>query len=186
MLKVTASNCIVETQAFYGRSQCTIARNTILYLCMSETSLSGVYACGACTFLATAPPSHLDFCYCITCQRASGAPFVAWTGIPKASLTWQGPVEKYVASSLASRSFCSKCGSTLAIQYECYPDKTHVALTMVERSDWELPKAGVHIFVKSKPDWYQIPADGLERYKEFDAEFEGKFPDVVETLRAGG
>ena len=69
------------------------------------------------------------------------------------------------------------------MQYECYPEKTHVAVTTVEKSDWEMPNLGVHIFVKSKPEWYQIPADGLKRYQEFDAEFEGKFPNVIEQLR---
>lgn len=111
---------------------------------------------------------------------------MAWTGIPKASLSWQGPISEFRASSLATRSFCPKCGSSLALQYECYPDKTHVAVTTVQRSDWEIPKVGDHIFVKSKPAWYQIPADGLERWEEFDAEFEKNFPDVVKELRRDG
>ena len=108
---------------------------------------------------------------------------MAWTGIPKASLTWQGPISEFQASPLATRSFCSTCGSNLTIQYDCYPDKTHVAVATIAKSDWEMPKVGVHIFVKSRPQWYQIPDDGLERYAEFDSEFELKFPAVVEQLR---
>lgn len=109
---------------------------------------------------------------------------MAWTGIPKASLTWQGPISEFQASSLAARSFCSRCGSNLTIQYDCYPDKTHVAVATVVKSDWEMSKVGVHIFVKSRPQWYQIPADGLQRCPEFDPEFEVKFPDIVEQLRS--
>jgi hypothetical protein len=146
---------------------------------MSHPSLSGSCACGACTFESTSRPIHLDFCYCLTCQRAAGAPFMVWTGITKASLTWKGPISIFQSSSVASRSFCSKCGSNLALQYDCYPDKTHVAATTVRKSDWEMPEVAVHIFVKSKPDWYQIPADVVERCVEFDAVFEEMFPDVV-------
>jgi hypothetical protein len=150
---------------------------------MSHPSLSGSCACGACTFISIAPPLHLDLCYCLTCQRASGAPFMAWTGITKASLTWQGPISIFPSSSVATRTFCSKCGSSLSLQYDCYPGKTHVTATTVRRSDWKMPEVGVHIFVKSKPDWYQVPADGVERCEEFDAGFEVKFPNVVEKLR---
>lgn len=151
---------------------------------MSPSSLSGACACGACTYKSTSPPLHLDVCYCLTCQRLSGAPFMVWTGITKASLTWQGPIRIFQSSSVATRSFCSTCGSSLALQYDCYPDKTHVTALTVGKSDWQMPEVGIHIFVKSKPEWYQVPADGVERWEEFDAGFAANFPDVVEKLRS--
>ena len=69
------------------------------------------------------------------------------------------------------------------MQYDCYPEKTHLAAATVRESQWEVPKVGVHIFVKSCPKWYVIPDDGVERFEEFDSEFERMFPDVVKRLR---
>ena len=150
---------------------------------MAQPTLTGSCLCTAVTFTSSSPPSHLDFCYCLTCRHASGAPFIAWSGIPKSSLTWSGPITTYHSSSIATRTFCAKCGSNLTIQYACYPDKTHVAYALVRRSDWEAPRVGVHIFVRDVPGWYGVPEDGVVRWEEFDGEFEGKFPEVVEALR---
>lgn len=67
-----------------------------------------------------------------------------------------------------------QCGGTLSIQYDCYPDKTHVAAGTIVKGAEVLPKLGVHIFVKSKPVWYDIPGDGLPRWDGFDDEFNEK------------
>ena len=69
------------------------------------------------------------------------------------------------------------------MHYDCYPDKTHVAATTLDRNDGEMLKVGVHIFTKDKPEWYQLSNDGVERYHEFDAAFEEKFPEVVKKLQ---
>lgn len=69
------------------------------------------------------------------------------------------------------------------MQYACYPDKTHIAAATVTRTDFEIPKVGCHIFVKSKPAWHQIADDGVPRYDEFDEEFTTMFPEVVKELK---
>jgi len=55
---------------------------------MASKTITGSCGCGNITWTSTAPPEHLDYCYCLTCQRVSGAPFMAWMGIPKAALQW--------------------------------------------------------------------------------------------------
>ena len=153
---------------------------------MPTESLTGSCACGSSTYRSTSAsgPLHLDFCYCTMCQRAGGGPFIAWIGVPKSSLTLSGPISEFSLSSIAKRTFCTKCGSNLTLQYDCLPKKTHITIATVVECGYELPKVGVHIFVKSKPTWYQIPEDGVERYDEFDTQFEEDYPDVVKTLRA--
>lgn len=143
---------------------------------MSNPILYGVCACGATTFQSTANATHLDFCYCTTCQRVTGAPFGAWLGIKKSSITWDGYTAKYKVSDIATRSLCVQCGATLSIQYDCYPEKTHVAAGLVIKGKGQelLPKVGVHIFVKEKPVWYDIPEDGLPKWDGFDDEFNEK------------
>lgn len=141
---------------------------------MTTPVLQGSCACGATTWTSTSNATHLDFCYCTTCQRVTGAPFGAWVGIKKSSITWEGASAKYKVSDLATRSLCVQCGGTLSIQYDCYPDKTHVAAGTIVKGAEILPKLGVHIFVKSKPVWYDIPEDKLPRWDEFDDEFNEK------------
>lgn len=138
---------------------------------MEAIILEGRCACGETTFQSKGFPQHLDFCYCTTCQQVTGAPFGAWTGIKRDNVTWEGPAAKYRVSDIATRSLCVQCGATLTIQYDCYPDKTHVAAGIITKGAELLPKVGMHIFVKSKPPWYTIPEDGVPRYKEFDEEF---------------
>lgn len=152
---------------------------------MAAKTLSGACACGASSYVFThsTPPQHLDFCYCTMCQRSAGAPFMAWTGVAKEGLSLHGPIATFKLSSVAERTFCSKCGGNLTLQYACYPQKTHLAVATVRESDWELPTVGVHIFVKSCPKWYVIPEDGVARYDEFDDEFEAQFPEVVKMLK---
>ncbi|KAF2160225.1 hypothetical protein M409DRAFT_70579 [Zasmidium cellare ATCC 36951] len=148
-----------------------------------EKNLTGSCACGSCTYTSTSPATHLDYCYCIQCQRISGAPFIAWMGVPRSTLTFSGPIVHVHLSKIATRGFCEKCGAGLSLQYECYPEKTHVAAGTVVRSDFGIPEVGIHIFVKSRPAWHRIAEDGVPRYEEFDEEFEERFPEVVKELR---
>lgn len=155
--------------------------------------ITGSCACGKVTYTSTGEPSHLDFCYCLTCQRQSGAPFMAWLGLPRASISWQGaalstwrasidlPDRTFNAAdvTIAERSFCRTCSSPLTLQYDLYPYKTHVAAASIVHHARALPTVGVHIWCKRSPTWYQIPEDGVARYEEFDPEFQR----LLSTLR---
>lgn len=133
--------------------------------------LAGRCACGDTTWTSASIPTHLDFCYCTQCQQVTGAPFGAWMGLKRSSITWEGPTAKYKISDIATRSLCVQCGATLTIQYDCYPDKKHIAAGTVIKGAALIPKVGLHLFVKSKPVWYTIPDDGVPRAEEFDQEF---------------
>lgn len=151
----------------------------------SPKTLSGSCACGAVSYTSTQNATHLDMCYCKPCQQISGAPVVGWMGIAKDALAWNGPIGSIRLSSFATREFCQRCGGTLTMKYDCYPGKTHVAAAILTRSAWEPPKIGTHIFVASKPAWYQIPDDGVPRWDGFDDDFARTFPDVVRQVRSG-
>lgn len=146
---------------------------------MTSPALTGTCACGLTTYTSTTPPLHLDYCYCLTCQRTSGAPFLPFIGLPISSLTWSGaspsswrPKLDDGKTSIATRYFCGACGSSLSMQYDCYPDKVHVAAGTVVEGREKLPATATHIFVKRKPGWYRIPEDGGGRWEEFDPAFE--------------
>ena len=55
---------------------------------MEKEILAGRCACGEVTFSSKGFPQHLDFCYCTTCQQVTGAPFGAWVGVKKETITW--------------------------------------------------------------------------------------------------
>lgn len=133
--------------------------------------LSGACACEAVRWQSTTHPSHLDFCYCLQCQRITGAAFGAWLGIAKEGLTFEGGRTYHRLSDIATRSFCTRCGGTLTIQYDCYPGKTHIAAGTVVQGGKAVPRVGCHLFTGRKPSWYSIPEDGVTRWDEFDDEF---------------
>jgi len=108
-------------------------------------------------------------------------------GIHKASLDWYSRTPcgtpatatdeashslTFTVSELATRGCCKACGSTMTIQYHCYSEKTHLAAGTVVEGAGVVPKVGMHIWVSRKPPWYTIPDDGVERWGEFDPEFE--------------
>ncbi|KAK5110910.1 hypothetical protein LTR62_005448 [Meristemomyces frigidus] len=145
--------------------------------------MKGSCACSAVTWRGTPSTQPLDLCYCHTCQRVSGAPFIAWLAIEskKHWLTWTGTVASFSVSELATRGFCGACGSTLSMQYHCYPDKIHLAVGSVVEGGEGLPLVGNHIFVGEKAGWYVIPEDGVARWEGFDPGFRA----VLERWRRG-
>jgi len=59
----------------------------------------------------------------------------------------------------------------MAIQYDFYPDKTHLAAGTATKGADKIPKVCMHLYLKKAPCWYQIPDDGVPRYDEFPEDF---------------
>ena len=160
---------------------------------MAPKTISGSCACGGIKYTSTAPPAHLDFCYCLTCQQVSGAPFMAWTGVPKSALQWKFEAQPFVYRStvgdtgvcVAERACCSVCGCNISLQYYLYPDKTHVAASTIFQNDFEMPKIGCHIWCRQAPRWYRIPEDGVERWTEFDDGFKARLDSYLKETEDG-
>jgi hypothetical protein len=76
--------------------------------------LSGQCFCGAIGYQVSGEPELVALCHCSDCQRASGAPMVAWAMFPETALTLTKGTPKTINSSgTAMRSFCADCGSGL-------------------------------------------------------------------------
>ncbi|KAF2724977.1 hypothetical protein K431DRAFT_281453 [Polychaeton citri CBS 116435] len=135
------------------------------------TVLEGSCVCGGITYTSTAGPQPFDYCYCTICQQTSGSPFMAFVGVPRDALSWKGKVSEYRSSDIATRLFCSTCSGALGMQYDCYPNKTHIAAGSLKTMNCDPPGLAMHLFVKSKPAWYEIPDDGVDRHDEFPEEF---------------
>jgi hypothetical protein len=88
-------------------------------------------------------------------------------------------------SELAERGFCSKCGSTLSMQYYCQNDRLTVAASSIDESKVPLPQVSQHIFVKEKPLWYEIPEDGVERFDGMHPTFDIKMQQWLKERSQG-
>ena len=80
---------------------------------------TGGCPCGAVRYATTASPDRASLCHCRMCQKAGGAPFMAFFSVPAASLTWTvGQPAAFASSSVATRGFCLDCGTPLTYQRE--------------------------------------------------------------------
>ena len=75
--------------------------------------LTGGCQCGAVRYALTARPTRPSVCHCRMCQRAGGAPFMAFGGVSLAEIEWTGSPKIFASSTIAERGFCGECGTPL-------------------------------------------------------------------------
>jgi hypothetical protein len=78
---------------------------------------SGGCACGSIRYICSRAPVATLNCHCLDCQRSSGAPFASGFIVRVSDITITGTPKSYSVRAgsgrLATRSFCSDCGSPL-------------------------------------------------------------------------
>ncbi|WP_425373678.1 GFA family protein [Lichenihabitans psoromatis] len=73
---------------------------------------SGGCQCGSVRYRASMPVESANVCHCRMCQKAGGAPFMAFVSIPTTQVVWtRGEPTWFASSSIASRGFCRACGT---------------------------------------------------------------------------
>jgi len=133
----------------------------------------GSCACGKVSWSTTAPTTHAySNCYCVTCRKISGSPYITFVDIPLSKLTFHPPLgypymKVFKASPHAERTFCGECGSTIGMWYRAEPDGGGVAAGTIDEEKtvkgwFKGPQS--HIYVKDVPSWYEIPEDGRRRH----------------------
>jgi hypothetical protein len=126
--------------------------------------LEGGCLCGAVRYRAEGAPFHLTNCHCSICRRASGAPFLAWFAVPRATFRWLGAEPAYYQSSTeARRGFCPRCGTQLSFSHRQLPDQ--IDLTTCSLDDPEALPPQDHIWTASKLGWVALD-DGLPAYPQ--------------------
>lgn len=127
----------------------------------------GSCMCGSIQFEYIGEPFSFNLCHCKMCQKFSGTSFGAFIGVNKKDFSYtsgKGYITIFESSDWASRSFCSKCGSSLMYLYNEKPDAYFVSAGLFdEKIDFKPEK---HIFVKDKCNWYEILDNipQIERY----------------------
>jgi hypothetical protein len=129
-----------------------------------ELPLEGGCLCGSVRYRISAAPSHADYCHCRMCQRANGAPVVAWLTVARAAFAWaRGEPAVYRSSAEAERLFCRACGTQLA--FRALAEPAHLDVTLASLDDPEAARPIHHIWTSSRIGWFDT-ADDLPRYPE--------------------
>lgn len=120
--------------------------------------------CNAIKFEVEGPEKFACFCYCDSCQRAAGAPVVAWSTYQKSSFrVTQGEMHYFRSSPGVTRGQCANCGSSISYENEDRPDD--IDITLNTHDDPSGPNLRAHIYTESKPPWMSI-GDDLPVYEK--------------------
>lgn len=133
----------------------------------AHVPVTGGCLCGAVRFEAKAAPTEGFYCHCRSCQKFFGnlsAPFVRFT---RSSLAFtKGAPSYYRSSDVATRGFCSACGSPMIFVYDNPESDFWISVSALDHpEDWPLTSSAtwgpvVHGHVDSKIAWQEI-GDGL-------------------------
>ncbi len=128
---------------------------------MPEPVLTGGCQCGAVRYALHEWPKHPHICHCRMCQKALGAPFGAFAGVPgdKFELT-RGALAIFMSSDQAERGFCRDCGTPLTFHYV---GRVRVAFTLGSLDHPEEVKPEQQIGIEARLPWFadlcSLPGD---------------------------
>ncbi len=119
--------------------------------------------CGQIRFTVDSPAKYACFCHCDSCQRAAGAPVVAWATFARDSLNvLQGGITWYVSSPGVTRGHCAACGTCISYEHEKREGQIDITLNALDAPDSIRPRA--HIWVEDKQPWFVI-SDDLPQFR---------------------
>lgn len=122
-------------------------------------TLVGGCLCQEIRYHLSAEPSFVTNCHCVTCRKASGAPYITWMVVrPEHFILSQGSVKTYKSSEKGNRGFCGNCGTTLTFHFDHLADEIDVAAATLD--DPNKVKPIDHVWTISKLDWVKL-GDGL-------------------------
>jgi hypothetical protein len=126
--------------------------------------LNGGCFCGEVRFEIEEPSMPACFCHCNSCQRAAGAPLVAWATVKKSDLSVQkGAISWHQSSPGVTRGHCANCGTCLTYEHEKEAGYIDVTLNSLDDPSALSPKA--HIWVEDKQPWLII-GDDLPQFQQ--------------------
>ncbi|PSJ44421.1 GFA family protein [Zobellella endophytica] len=129
-----------------------------------QKQLEGGCLCGRVRYRITRPPIDAGYCHCRLCQRASGAPVLAWLTVAADGFAYQGAVPaSFHSSRRYQREFCAHCGTQIAFR-RCRDAKT-VDVTLASLDDPTTVAPQYHIWRQSRIGWFDT-ADRLPRHAD--------------------
>jgi hypothetical protein len=94
-----------------------------------------------------------NVCHCRMCQKAGGAPFMAFAGVSRDALRWtRGAPKLFVSSAIAERGFCADCGTPLTYRPL---EGDHIDVTIGSLDDPAAIAPTIQLGVESKIPWLE-------------------------------
>lgn len=93
-------------------------------------------------------------CHCSLCQKAHGAAFVTWVGVPLKQFSVEKGNEKlqwYRSTEKGKRAHCQQCGTPMLFCSERWPDEMHIARALIDQD--LLHPVQCHAFYDARVDW---------------------------------
>ena len=117
---------------------------------MDRSIYVGGCQCGKVRYEAEGPIDRATVCYCRMCQKASGAPFMAFVRFPAHHVAWSTPPATFFSSGLVQRGFCRDCGTPLTYRNV---QGSSISLTLNSLDDPGPVKPGFSFFDDQKAAW---------------------------------
>jgi hypothetical protein len=132
---------------------------------MTESeSITGGCFCGETRFVIADRASYACFCHCESCQRAAGAPVVAWATFGKEHFRVSaGRIHFRESSPGVTRGHCATCGTGISYANEKRHGEIDISLNAFDDPSAIAPRA--HIWTEDKQPWLVIN-DDLPRYEK--------------------
>lgn len=132
--------------------------------------VTGSCRCGAIKYSSTHLALELTNCHCVTCRKLSGGPYLTFGAFPVSSLTFDSKptaLKTTEYSDIATRTHCRECGSPISMQYKRQPERIWLTAGTFDEIRGDMGKVEQHIFLREKAPWFEVPEDGILRFKGF-------------------
>ena len=132
---------------------------------------TGQCECGRVAYQSEGPWRDVISCHCEECRRTSGH-FWAATAVPADSLeiTSGDTLKWFRASEVASRAFCTECGSSLFYRHD---EKSYIAVGAGTLDGATGLKLVEEVFCHEKGDYYDL-TDGVAHHDMWSAAWKAK------------
>jgi hypothetical protein len=117
----------------------------------AAVGLAGGCQCGAVRYRLSGEPISANICHCRMCQKASGSPFMAFTGVKISDfVVTGGAIATFSSSDIAKRGFCARCGTPLTYEGE---GSDHVSVTLGSLDDPGAAEPQTQLGIESRVSW---------------------------------
>jgi hypothetical protein len=129
---------------------------------------TGGCQCGAVRYVVTGSPTGVGICHCRMCQKAGGAPFMAFGGVKGSEFeVSRGVIATFRSSEIAERGFCAQCGTPLTYRV-LGRDRVSFTLGSLDRPGEVAPAD--QLAIEARLPWFDalhaLPGETMQEWLE--------------------
>jgi hypothetical protein len=136
--------------------------------------------CGDVRYKTISEPVRVTICHCTFCQRLTGSAFLVEPIFRKEDVIFSGIAPKFYhhrsdsSGKRVSINFCGRCGTTLYLDLERFPDILGLCAGTFDDPNWfdRSPSKCRHIFTRSAQEGVVLPAN-VNTYQEHAFQLDG-------------